>query len=149
MLRRTRGGQTLLLEHLWPKLKLIVAVDMRMSMTALFSDIVLPAANHYEKIGFHIPTPHLMNATFSDKAAEPAGESKSEWEIFKLLSARISERAKQSGFLEYRDWTCGKRSLEGLGDLYTLGGSLDEEETLWDDVLRDTAVVGTLPPGTD
>jgi len=149
MLRRTRGGQTLLLEHLWPKLKLIVTVDMRMSMTALFSDIVLPAANHYEKIGFHIPTPHLMNATFSDKAAEPAGESKSEWEIFKLLSARISERAKQRGFLEYRDWKGGKRSLEGLGDLYTLGGSLDEEETLWDDVLRDTAVVGTLPPGTD
>jgi DMSO reductase family type II enzyme molybdopterin subunit len=149
MLRRTRGGQTLLLENLWPKLKLIVNIELRMSMTAMFSDIVLPAANHYEKISFHIPTPHLMNATFSDRAVAPAGEAKPEWEIFKLLAARVSERAKQRGFTEYRDWKGDKHNLEELGEMYTLGGSLDDEETLWDDVLRDTTVVGTLPPGTD
>ena len=56
MLRRTRGGTTMLLEHLWPKLKMIVTVDIRMSMTAMYADIVLPAANHYEKLGFGVPT---------------------------------------------------------------------------------------------
>ncbi|HLI31670.1 MAG TPA: molybdopterin-dependent oxidoreductase [Solirubrobacteraceae bacterium] len=148
-LRRARGGQTLLLEHLWPKLKLIVTVELRMSLTAMFSDIVLPAANHYEKVSFHIPTPHLMNATFSDRAAAPAGEAKSEWEIFKLLSKRISERAIERGFSEYRDWKGEQRSLADLGELFTLGGALEDEEVMWDDVLRDTTLTGTLPPGTD
>ena len=148
ILRRTRGGCTMLLEHLWPKLKMIVTVDIRMSMTAMHSDIVLPAANHYEKIGFHIPTPHLMNATFSDKAAEPAGESKSEWEIFELLAKKVSERASQRGASEYRTWRGTKRELDELGDTFTLGGALADEETVWDDVLRDTTLSGTLPHGT-
>ncbi len=148
-LRRTRGGQTLLLENLWPKLRLIVTVELRMSTTAMFSDIVLPAANHYEKLGFHIPTPHLMNATFSDRAAEPAGEAKPEWEIFTLLAERVSERAIKRGFLEYRDWKGQTRRLDELGAQFTLGGSLRDEETLYDDILRDTVVSGTLPPGTD
>ena len=40
----------MLLEHLWPKLKCIVSVDWRMTTTGMFSDYVLPAAHHYEKI---------------------------------------------------------------------------------------------------
>ncbi|MEP7216507.1 MAG: molybdopterin-dependent oxidoreductase, partial [Anaerolineaceae bacterium] len=69
MLRRTRGGKAALLPTLWPKLNLIVSIDFRISQTGLYSDYVLPAAQHYEKVGFHIPTPHVMNLTFSDKAA--------------------------------------------------------------------------------
>ncbi|MDK1024295.1 MAG: molybdopterin-dependent oxidoreductase, partial [Gammaproteobacteria bacterium] len=52
VLRRTRGGSKMLLEHLWPELKMIVSMDIRMSATALYSDFVLPIANQYEKIGF-------------------------------------------------------------------------------------------------
>ena len=64
-LRRTRGGFKLLRENLWPKLKLIVSVDLRMSTTAYFSDIVLPAAGYYEKVDFRFPAgrhqlPHLQ-----------------------------------------------------------------------------------------
>jgi DMSO reductase family type II enzyme molybdopterin subunit len=149
MLRRTRGGQTQLLEHLWPKLDLIVNVDLRMSTTALFSDILLPAANHYEKIGFGIPTPELMNATFSDRAVAPAGEAKDEWEIFKLLSERLSERASERGTVSYRDWKGNERRLDEVGDAFTLGGEIADEETLWDDILRDTVTAAALPPGTD
>lgn len=149
MLRRTRGGSTQLLEHLWPKLKMIVTIDLRMSMTAMHADIVLPAANHYEKIGFHIPTPHLMNATFSDKAVEPAGEAKPEWEIFTLLAQKVSERAKQRDASSYTDWKGNEMDLATLGDRFTLNGALADEETLFDDILRDTGLSGTLPPGTD
>ncbi len=149
ILRRTRGGTTMLLEHLWPKLKMIVTVDLRMSMTAMHADIVLPAANHYEKLGFAVPTPHLMNATFSDKAVEPAGEAKPEWEIFKLLAQKVSERAKQRGFTEYRDWKGNKLDFGTLAERYTLNGALEDQETVVDDVLRDTVLSGSLPAGTD
>jgi hypothetical protein len=46
-LRRTRGGQNMLLQHLWPKLKMVAVIDVRMSTTAMFADIVLPAAQQY------------------------------------------------------------------------------------------------------
>ena len=149
MLRRTRGGQTQLLEHLWPKLELIVTVDLRMSTTAMFSDILLPAANHYEKIGFGIPTPELMNATFSDRAVAPAGEAKDEWEIFKLLSERLSRRALERGLVSYRDWKGNERRLDEVGAAFTLNGHIADQETLWDDILRDTVQAAALPPGTD
>ncbi|TAK53444.1 MAG: ethylbenzene dehydrogenase, partial [Dehalococcoidia bacterium] len=44
MLRRTRGGQHHLTKTLWPKLNLIVTIDVKMSTTGMWSDIVLPAA---------------------------------------------------------------------------------------------------------
>jgi anaerobic selenocysteine-containing dehydrogenase len=76
-LRRTRGGQNQLLPSLWEKLKCIVTVDWRMQTTGMFSDYVLPAAQHYEKIAFMFPTPQLMNLTFSDKAVRTtAGRQK-------------------------------------------------------------------------
>src|SRR5574341_1756725 len=65
-LRRTRGGFKQLLQELWPKLKLIVACEIRMSTTAYFSDIILPAAAFYEKIDFRFPTAHTNFLTFSD-----------------------------------------------------------------------------------
>ena len=51
-LRRTRGGKKAVFENLWPKLEKVVCMDYRMSETALHADIVLPAAQHYEKAGF-------------------------------------------------------------------------------------------------
>ena len=63
-----------------------------MSQTALYGDYFLPAAQHYEKIAFHIPTPHVMNLTFGDKAAEPAGEAKNEWEIYLRADPREDRR---------------------------------------------------------
>ena len=47
-LRRARGTNQLL-QHLLPKLRLIVTADWRWTSTALYSDIVLPAASWYER----------------------------------------------------------------------------------------------------
>ncbi len=148
MLRRTRGGQTALLDGLWKKLKLIVSIDFRMNITGLHSDIVLPAAQHYEKIGFHIPTPHVMNLTFSDKAAEPYGEAKSEFEIYALILKKLAERAKARGLESYKDSTGMERRYEDLWEAYTAGGFFLDEDRLADEMVRDSVLAGTLPEGT-
>jgi anaerobic selenocysteine-containing dehydrogenase len=70
-LRRTRGGKGVLLENLWPKLDKIICIDYRMSETAIHSDIVLPATQHYEKTGFGMPTPWPFMLAMSNAVVEP------------------------------------------------------------------------------
>ena len=48
ILRRTRGYPTML-EHMWPKLKLAIDMNWRVSHTGMYSDYVLPVAGWYEK----------------------------------------------------------------------------------------------------
>ncbi|MCX8172279.1 MAG: molybdopterin-dependent oxidoreductase, partial [Archaeoglobaceae archaeon] len=101
-LRRTRGGTRTMLKHLWPKLDLIVTIDSRWSTTALYSDIVLPAAFFYEKMHFHLLTTSFVRFwSFSDKAIEPIGDSRNEWFITLKLAEKIVERAKERGVEEY------------------------------------------------
>ncbi len=145
LLRRQRGGQNQLLKHLWPKLRTIVTVDWRMNTTAMLSDYVLPAAQHYEKMSFHMPSVDLQALTFSDRAAPPAGESKPEWEIFGLLARAIEERAKARGLAQYSDGNGKAVSLEGLSGRYSHG--IETEEQLVEEWMRDTALTGTLEPG--
>ena len=46
-LRRTRGGQNLMLPNIWKKLRCAVSIDWRMNTTGMFSDYVLPVAHHF------------------------------------------------------------------------------------------------------
>ncbi|KKL66592.1 hypothetical protein LCGC14_2143420, partial [marine sediment metagenome] len=89
-----------------------------------------------------------MNVTLGDRAVEPAGESKSEWDIFKLLSEKVAERAKERGFESYRDGTGKERRLDTLAEEWTLDGAIEDEEAMADEMLRDCAFIGTLPPDT-
>lgn len=102
-LRRTRGAPKRLLDHLWPKLKLIVSIDPRMSTSGLYSDLVLPAAFFYEKTQLHsLTTPHVRFWAFADSAIPPVHESKNEWDVFALLARKVGERAAARGLTEYR-----------------------------------------------
>lgn len=148
MFRRTRGGRTALLETLWPKLKMIVSIDFRMSSTGLWSDILLPAAQHYEKVSFHIPTPHVMNLTFSDRCATPAGEAKPEWEIYQLILAKFAERAAERGIATYSNARQVQFTTADACDRYTLNGYFADEDRMADEILRDCAYAGTIPEGT-
>jgi len=149
-LRRTRGGLKQLLNVLWPKLRLIVACEIRMSTTALYSDIVLPAAAFYEKVDFRFPTAHTNFLTFSDKAVEPIGESKPEWEIFALLAKKLQERARERGIDEYTDDGGRKFRLRDVYDVFTMHGAVKEHdnEKLAEDMVKDTVRVGALPEKT-
>jgi DMSO reductase family type II enzyme molybdopterin subunit len=148
-LRRVRGGQNMLLKHLWPKLSTIVTMDWRMSTTALQSDYVLPVSNHYEAPRFHIPSPHMLTLIYSDRAGEPAGESKTEWEIARLLAAKLAERAQARGLTQYESRRGMPYDISDLHRRFTLDGTLVTEEEACEEMLRDTVVCGTIPEGTD
>ena len=82
---------------LWPKLKLIVAVDTRLSTTGLKADLILPAAGYYEKRGIKYAVALAPYVVIGDQAVPPLGESKPEWEIVALLARRIQDRARERG----------------------------------------------------
>ncbi len=107
-LRRVRGGHRLL-EHMLPKLDLLVSVDLRMSTTALNADYVLPAASSYEKCDVNDwYTPLMPFAHITEAAVQPPGEAKPEWEIMVLLAEKLQERARERGVAHYSD-AGGKR----------------------------------------
>jgi DMSO reductase family type II enzyme molybdopterin subunit len=146
-LRRERGGQELLLKGLWPKLKMIVSVDWRLNTTGLHSDIFLPVAHHYEKVTFHIPTPHMLQFTLSDQATAPPGEAKPEWEIYVLLSKKLEERARARDFPEY-SLRGIPRDLKNAHSIFTANGAFETPEAAAREMVTDNVVVGMLPEGT-
>jgi DMSO reductase family type II enzyme molybdopterin subunit len=148
LLRRQRGGQRMLLRHLWPKLDLIVSVDWRMSSTGLNSDIVLPAAQHYEKPNFPYTTPDVMTLTLSDRAVEPQGEARSEWQISLMLAQKVSERAKARDLVELPAANGGTVRLDRLYEDISFGGALKDDDAVIDEMVRDSAVMGNIPADT-
>ncbi|MBL4869992.1 MAG: nitrate reductase subunit alpha [Robiginitomaculum sp.] len=72
------------------KLDLVITLDFRMSTTAVYSDIVLPAATWYEKNDLNTSDMHPFIHPLS-RAVDPAWESRSDWDIFKGLSKKFSE----------------------------------------------------------
>jgi len=145
VLRRHRGGQNLLLEHLWPKLKMIVSIDFRLNTTGMHSDYILPAAQHYEKLGFSMPGVHHLNSVFIDRSVPPPDDAKPDWDISLMLTEKLEERAKIRGLLSFQTKTGQPVSLEGASARMTLNGAVRDEETRFDEVLKDDAVYGILP----
>lgn len=75
------------------KMDLIVDLNFRMDSSALYSDIVLPAASWYEKADLNTTDLHSFIHPFS-QAVAPVWESKSDWDIFKLIAQATSECAR-------------------------------------------------------
>ncbi len=135
-----------MLDHLWPKLDLIVTVDFRMSITAMHSDIVLPAAQHYEKVATHMPSLELV---LGDRVVEPAGEARPEWELFADLALAMERRAAARGLARFTTYDGQQRRYDELWSGFTLGGEILTTEQLVDESIRDSAYMGSLPPGSD
>jgi DMSO reductase family type II enzyme molybdopterin subunit len=148
VLRRHRGGQEMLLKHLWPKLKMIVSVDYRINTTGLYSDYILPAAQHYEKLGNSMPSCHHLNFVLIDKAVDPPGDARSDHDIGIMLVEKLEERAKARGLTEFTNRLGQPVNLEGMTDRLTLGGHLRDEETAEDEAIQDNSAYGILPEGT-
>ena len=144
-LRRTRGGQTTLLQNLWPKLKMVAVSDYRMSITACYADVFLPMSTQYEKMAFGIPSTHTMNLTFGDKAVESPGEALPEFETFYKLAVALEERAKARGLTEFKDLSGRTRPLTDLAKAYAGDERFMDEETRVDEALKSAAAMGTLP----
>lgn len=72
------------------KVDLVVTLDFRMSSTCLYSDIVLPTATWYEKDDMNTSDMHPFIHPLS-KAADPAWEARSDWDIYKGIAKKFSE----------------------------------------------------------
>ena len=76
------------------KMDLVVDLNFRMDSSALYSDIVLPAASWYEKEDLNSTDMHSFIHPLS-AAIAPVWESKSDWEIFKAVAKKTSELAEK------------------------------------------------------
>jgi nitrate reductase alpha subunit len=74
------------------KMDLVVDLNFRMDTSALYSDIVLPAATWYEKADLNSTDMHSFIHPLSP-AVPPCWESKSDWQIFKAIAKKFSELA--------------------------------------------------------
>ena len=74
------------------KMDLVVDLNFRMDSSALYSDIVLPAASWYEKDDLNTTDMHSFIHPLS-AAIAPVWESKPDWDIFKELARVTSEMA--------------------------------------------------------
>ena len=74
------------------KMDLVVDLNFRMDTSALYSDIVLPAATWYEKADLNSTDLHSFIHPLS-AAVPPCWESKSDWQIFRTLAKKVSELA--------------------------------------------------------
>src|SRR5699024_8380172 len=75
------------------KLDLLINLDFRMAGTALYSDIVLPAATWYEKHDLRSTDMHPFIHPFNPAIATP-WEARSDWDIYKYLAKEVSEMAE-------------------------------------------------------
>ena len=74
------------------KMDLVVDLNFRMDSSALYSDIVLPAATWYEKSDLNSTDMHSFVHPLT-AAVPPCWESKSDWQIFRVIAKKFSELA--------------------------------------------------------
>jgi nitrate reductase alpha subunit len=74
------------------KMDLVIDVNFRMDTSALYSDIILPAATWYEKADLNSTDMHSFIHPLSP-AVPPCWESKSDWQTFREIARKFSEMA--------------------------------------------------------
>ncbi len=146
-LRRQRSGRRTYVEKLFPKLKMLFAIEPRMSSSAAFCDIVLPAAWYYEKDDMTMTFALNPYTALIEKAVQPPGEAKPEWEIFTGLLAKISERAKARGMTGFVDRTGKQRNYADLVDRFTMGGEVNTQLDMLKEMVKAAVAIGTFPEG--
>ncbi|CAA7620493.1 molybdopterin-dependent oxidoreductase [Magnetospirillum sp. UT-4] len=116
------------LRTLWPKLDLVVNINIRMDTTALYSDVVLPSAHWYEKTDLNFTEEHTW-IHMTEPAIPPMYEARSDWRIFVDLAAKVEETARRRGVTTLHDDEFGwHRDLGRLHAEMTADGRLARDE---------------------
>ena len=131
-------------EQLFPKFELIVGINLKMSTTCLYSDIVLPASHFYERRGIKYAQSYVPYYVVGDKAVEPSGDTKTEWEISGLLARMITERAKQKGMTAVPDAKGNPIDFTKIYDKWSHDGEYVPEDDLnyYQKVTRNSPEIG-------
>jgi nitrate reductase alpha subunit len=74
------------------KFDLFTTIDFRMNGSALYSDVVLPAATWYEKHDLSSTDLHPFVHSFN-QAVPPPWEARTDFDIFDRIAERFSELA--------------------------------------------------------
>jgi formate dehydrogenase major subunit len=72
------------------QVEFLIVQDINFSETAVYADLVLPAAASLEKDGTFTSTERRIQRIY--KALEPLGESQSDWEIIQLIANRMGAK---------------------------------------------------------
>lgn len=78
-------NQKEIINTIFPAIDFIVVVDMIHTDTTKYADIILPASHWFERMEF-VQGPDQPYTTLSEKALEPAYESKSDMDIYRLIA---------------------------------------------------------------
>ena len=132
--------------HLWPKLDMIVDVNFKMSSSGLLSDYILPTAGYYERDSLKYSQAYVPYLMICEKAVEPLGEAKPEWEIFGLLARKVEERARERGIAQVKTSVGGETELSTLYERWSDGGRFHESvpKAALDYILRKTRSTGGI-----
>jgi nitrate reductase alpha subunit len=115
-------------EHLFAKARLVVDVGFRMSETARWADILLPAAGWYERMGLKYVPALLPYLTLADRAVAPLAESKAEWEIFSRLAQKVAAEARRRDIASVRGFRGDECDLAHLDERMSDGGRFGPED---------------------
>jgi DMSO reductase family type II enzyme molybdopterin subunit len=138
--RRVRSYHKLV-EHLLPKLELLVTLELRMSNTARYSDYVLPAAGWYEKDDITWSSALAPFSHAAIEAVKPVGDSKTDWAFYCLLLKKIQELARARGVTTFVDRQGEERRLDQIYDDFSYRGRFTEDNP--EDVLQEILEVST------
>ena len=148
-LRRQRSGRQMYVEKLFPKLKMLFAVETRLSSSAMFCDIVLPAAWYYEKTDMTLTFGLNPYTCLIEQAVKPQGEAKPEWEIFTALMTKIGERAAARGMESFKNRKGETQRYAKLYDRFTMGSYLKKNEDVVRELVRICEATGVFPRDFD
>lgn len=146
-LRRQRSGRRMYVEELFPKVKMLFALEPRMSSTAQFCDIVLPAAWYYEKDDMTMTFALNPYTALIEKAVEPPGEAKPEWEIFALLMEKISQRAVARGMTSFVNRGGDEHFYADLHESFIMQGHYATQLDVLKEMVKIAGLIGTFPKG--
>lgn len=110
-------------EEVEGKLDLVIDIDFRMAGTALYSDIVLPAATWYEKTDLSSTDMHPFIHVFQP-AVDCAWETKSDWDTFLTLGKAVSKLATEVGMEAYEDIVAVPIQHDTEGETAQPGGKI-------------------------
>lgn len=148
-LRKIRSAAIMYPKHLFPKLKMMFAIEPRMSFTALHCDIVLPAAWYYEKADISYTVTGNPRYAFIEEAVKARGESRKEWEIFAALMKKIGEVATERGLTSYTTHFGEDQRYDELWKRFTMDGYLETHDAALEEMIKLGAAFGIFPKDSD
>lgn len=144
-LRKIRSAAIMYPKHLFPKLKMMFAIEPRMSFTAMHCDIVLPAAWYYEKADISYTVSSNPRFAFIEEAVKAQGESRKEWDIFAALMKKIGEVATRRGLESYTTFFGEEQRYDELWDRFTMRGHLATHDDALEEMIGIGAALGVFP----